>query len=115
MAAEQIRAEEVVRKIVADPEALAALRRALGAEAPAYTVATLARVLGVSERVVRNAIWRGELAAVRRGSRWVIAAVAVEAWAHGGRAPTRQRRTAQRRQGLADTFAQIDRRAGGRT
>lgn len=114
MAAEPIRAEEVVRLIAADPGALDALRRALGSDAPAYTVATLAAVLGVSQRVVRNAIWRGELEAVRRGSRWVIAADAVEAWAHGGQLVPHRRRTAQHRQPLADTFAQVDRQAGGR-
>ena len=49
---------------------------------PVYTVASLAEALGVSAKVVRGAIARGELDAVKRGGRWIIPAEAVDAWAH---------------------------------
>jgi Helix-turn-helix domain len=39
---------------------------------PAYTVASLAAELGVSQKAIRGAIARGELAAVKRGARWLI-------------------------------------------
>jgi excisionase family DNA binding protein len=47
----------------------------------AYTVASLAAELGVSQKAVRCAIARRELRAVKRGSRWIISADAVHAWA----------------------------------
>lgn len=47
----------------------------------AYTVDTLAAELDVSARAVRAWIASGELAAVKRAGRWVIAAATVEAWA----------------------------------
>ena len=66
-------AAEFLSQIASDPDALAALRQLVGAGpdpgAPAYTVATLSTALDVSERVVRNAIARGELCAVKRGAR----------------------------------------------
>jgi len=46
----------------------------------AYTVASLAAELGVSQKTVRCAIARRELPAVKRGSRWIISADAVQAW-----------------------------------
>ena len=49
---------------------------------PVYTVASLAEALDVSAKVVRGAITRGELDAVKRGGRWIIPAEAVDAWAH---------------------------------
>jgi len=49
---------------------------------PAYTVASLADVLKVSPKVIRGAITREELDAVKRGGRWIISADAVRAWAH---------------------------------
>ena len=49
---------------------------------PVYTVASLAEGVGVSAKVVRGAIARGELDAVMRGGRWIIPAEAVDAWAH---------------------------------
>lgn len=55
----------------------------------AYTVASLAAELGVSQKTIRCAIARRELAAVKRGSRWIISADAVQAWAS---APEVQRR-----------------------
>ena len=47
----------------------------------AYTVASLAIELGVSQKAIRCAIARGELSAVKRGSRWIISANAVQTWA----------------------------------
>ncbi len=46
----------------------------------AYTVATLASEIGLSHRAVRGAVERGELAAVKRGGRWLVSAEAVAAW-----------------------------------
>ena len=54
----------------------------------AYTVHSLAADLGVSRKAVRGAIARGELRAVKRGSRWIIPADAVSEWA----TPSRPRR-----------------------
>jgi len=47
----------------------------------AYTVSSLAADLGVSQKTIRCAIARGELGAVKRGSRWIISEDAVHAWA----------------------------------
>ncbi|WP_272474838.1 helix-turn-helix domain-containing protein [Baekduia alba] len=104
---------ELLSQIAGDPEALAALRRLVGAGSgrgtPAYTVATLAATLGVTERVVRNARSRGELRAVKRGSRWYIATDAVDEWTHEAADVSRTtRRFARDRSPLATTFAQID-------
>lgn len=63
----------------------------------AYTVATLANELDVSQKAIRCAIARRELAAVKRGSRWIIPADAVRAWST---APARPRKT-RRSCGLA--------------
>ena len=106
-------AAELLSQIASDPDALAALRRLVGPGsdrgAPAYTVATLAAALEVTERVVRNAIARGELRAVKRGSRWYIASDAVEAWTHPAvDVPRATRRFAPNRSPLTTTFAQID-------
>ena len=65
----------------------------------AYTVASLAAALGVSPRAVRGAITRGELAAVKRGGRWIISADAVRAWAQQDGVA---RRTPARRPGPSD-------------
>lgn len=46
----------------------------------AYTVHSLAAELDVSPKTIRCAIARGELAAVKRGSRWIISADAVAEW-----------------------------------
>jgi excisionase family DNA binding protein len=109
---EPLSAAEILEQIASDPSVLAALRAILGAsrrpEVPAYTVATLAATLGVTERVVRNAIGRGELAAVKRGARWLISPDAVDAWAHGdGNVSRKTRRFAQSRQPLTSAFAQM--------
>lgn len=47
----------------------------------AYTVASLAAELGVSDKAIRCAITRHELRGVKRGSRWIISADAVDEWA----------------------------------
>ncbi len=47
----------------------------------AYTVASLAAELGLSQKAIRCAISRRELPAVKRGSRWIIPSDAVRAWA----------------------------------
>lgn len=47
----------------------------------AYIVASLAAELGVSRKAIRCAIARHELPAAKRGSRWIISADAVDAWA----------------------------------
>ena len=73
----------LIAALLADRSALEALRRLVapedcGADAPAplaYTANTLAAELGVSPRTIRNAITRGELAAVKRGGRWIPAAL----------------------------------------
>jgi excisionase family DNA binding protein len=109
-------AAKLLSQIASDPDALAALRRLVGAgtdrAAPAYTVATLAAALEVTERVVRNAIARGKLRAVKRGARWYIATDAVEAWTHSGADVSRATaRFLRNRSPLATTFAQIDDRA----
>ena len=66
--------------------------------AAAYTVNTLAAELGVSQRVIRDAIGRGQLKAVRSGRRYIISAEAVGRWASpppqaSTRPGTRQRPT----------------------
>jgi excisionase family DNA binding protein len=106
-------AADLLSHIASDPDALAALRQLVGRgtdrTTPAYTVATLAATLGVTERVVRNAIGRGELRAVKRGARWYIPTDAVEAWTHPATDLSRTtRRFARNRSPLATTFAQID-------
>lgn len=42
-------------------------------EPVAFTIATLATELDVTEKTIRGAIHRGELPAVRRGTRYLIA------------------------------------------
>jgi excisionase family DNA binding protein len=46
----------------------------------AYTVASLATELGISQKAIRCAIARHELVAVKRGARWLISADAVREW-----------------------------------
>jgi excisionase family DNA binding protein len=59
----------------------------------AYTVASLAAQLGVSQKTIRSAISRRELAAVKRGARWLISAESVREWATPSDARPRSRRT----------------------
>jgi excisionase family DNA binding protein len=59
----------------------------------AYTVASLAAELGVSQKTIRSAIARRELTAVKRGARWVISAESVREWATPSHASPRPRRT----------------------
>jgi len=78
-----------------------------------YTIASLAADLGVSAKTVRGAVHRGELPAVRRGSRYVIAADAAQAWiaaSTAGPAVRRSRARGGQRRGrpLAEAFARID-------
>jgi excisionase family DNA binding protein len=81
----------VVEALAADPAASARLHALLAtqptdpppADPPAYTVDSLAAALNVTARVIRNAIARGELAAVKRGRRWIISGGAVRAWTAG--------------------------------
>jgi excisionase family DNA binding protein len=58
----------------------------------AYTVASLAAELGVSQKAIRCAIERHELSAVKRGARWIISAEAVHTWAT---APEPRRKTSR--------------------
>lgn len=51
----------------------------------AYTTSSLAAELRRSERSIRAAIGRGELAAVKRGRGWLISAQAVADWTQGPR------------------------------
>ena len=116
-------ARALLAALLADPESLRLLSTALAAVAEtepearpaAYTVEGLAKAIDVSPRVVRNAITRGELRAVKRGGRWLIAPDAVDARTHDT-APTasvritRPRSAPQRRrQPLHDALARLER------
>jgi excisionase family DNA binding protein len=82
-------ASALVELLASSPVAVARLRELVdvGPEAvtsqepPAYTVASLAAALGVSPRVIRGAITRGELHAAKRGGRWIVSVAAVRRWA----------------------------------
>ena len=100
-------ARALVAELADDPAALAHLRELLRANADdhqeperasraAFTVATLATELGVSPKVVRGAIHRGELPAAKRGRCYVIAGEAVAAWATPAAAPAKRRQTPRR-------------------
>ena len=100
----------LLEAVAVDPVALARLRELVGPPPPAdprpiaFTVASLAEALHVSARVVRGAIARGELAAVKRGGRYVIAAAAVDDWANAaddGRRAARGRRHGPLRSAIA--------------
>jgi hypothetical protein len=67
VAAELGLAQEVLALIASEPDVLEELRRSIGAP-PAYTVATLAAALSVSERVIRNRDrpWRADRSQARR-------------------------------------------------
>jgi len=78
-------------ELARDPEAVERLRALVAptttsSSAPAYTVAQLAHETGLSAKAIRGAIVRGELEAVKRGTRWIVSADAVAAWAKADRA-----------------------------
>jgi excisionase family DNA binding protein len=77
----------------------------------AYTVASLAGELGLSERVIRAAIHRGELDAAKRGRTYLITRDAVEAWAAPGadrqRGRERSSRERAHRPVMASALARI--------
>lgn len=91
------------------------------AEPVAFTVVTLAAEVDLSPKVIRGAIQRGELQAVRRGARddgtggrFLISADAVRAWATpehlaASRAPARRSRVAaELRRPLRTALADLD-------
>lgn len=57
----------------------------------AYTVASLAAELGISQKAIRCAIARHELVAVKRGARWLISADAVREWVSPAQQRTKRR------------------------
>lgn len=77
-----------------------------------YSVRSLAAELGVSDRAIRGAIHRGELAAVKRGRRYVIPGAAVAAWSEAT-TPARGHRAgrAVRRSVMADALDRATRAA----
>jgi len=93
----------LIAALLADRGALDELRRLVATEksrpeaaAPQiYTANTLATALGVSPKTIRNAIARGELAAVKRGGRWIVSAGAVDAWAGADGGELRRRSRAR--------------------
>ena len=99
---EEVLAAALIELLAASPAAMARLLELLESQrpiprdtgTPAYTVGSLAELLRVSPKVVRGAISRGELAAVKRGGRWIISADAVSRWAQLDDAarPVRRRR-----------------------
>jgi excisionase family DNA binding protein len=100
----------LIEAVAADPVAIARLRELIvtppdpNPRPIAYTVASLAEALHVSPRVVRGAIARGELAAIKRGGRYIIAAGAVDDWVNAaadGRRVTRGRRQGPLRAAIA--------------
>jgi excisionase family DNA binding protein len=78
----------------------------------AYTVASLAGELGLSERAVRAAIHRGELHAAKRGRTYLITRGAVEAWAAPSVDRQRGRERSSRERGhrpvMASALARLD-------
>lgn len=102
-------AEEVVELLAACPSALARLGQLLRVSPAAYTVDSLAQAVGVSAKAVRNAISRGELAAVKRGGRWIISAEAVERWSTPQHVARFVRASRRPRQGpLADALSRLE-------
>lgn len=82
-------AAALIAALEADDAAVGRLRALIAAEShrpggpepPAYTVDSLAASLDISPKAIRNAVARGELAAVKRAGRWIISPEAVAAWA----------------------------------
>jgi len=67
-------------------------------------------MLGVSPRVVRNAIARHELDAVKRGARWLIPADAVQRWTHDqpSEGSRRRPRSSEGRRPLSEALGRLD-------
>lgn len=82
----------------------------LGERPAAYTVESLAAAVGLSPKSVRNAIARGDLAAVKRGGRWIVSSAAAERWSE----PEADQRYSKRgrrpsREPMADALARFTR------
>ena len=101
---EQALAAALIELLASSPSAMARLVELLEDRGlihtepttPVYTVASLAEALGVSPRWCAAPSRRGELAAVKRGGRWIIPAEAVRrvgAIAGGSRPSTRVRQS----------------------
>jgi excisionase family DNA binding protein len=107
----------LIEAVAVDPVARARLRELVAPPPPAdprpiaFTVVSLSEALHVSARVVRGAIARGELAAVKRGGRYIIAASAVDDWVNASR--DRPRSASGRPRGpLRAAIARLDEPAG---
>jgi hypothetical protein len=92
------------------PALVARLRELLGERPAAYTVESLAAAVGISPKAVRNAIARGDLAAVKRGGRWIVSAAAADRWSEPG-ADQRYSKRGMRASGepMADALARFTR------
>jgi len=115
-------AQALLAALLSDSDCLRRLAQAVSdvdasaahARPPAYTVEGLAETIAVSPRAVRNAITRGELQAVKRGGRWLIAQDAVDAWTHARRLPGPTRlphghgKPARRRNPLHEALARLE-------
>lgn len=97
---------ELVKAVLASPEAVGLLREALGANQPqdaqplAYTVSSLAEATGLSPKAVRGAIRRGELPANRRGDEsgpYLIEGEGAREWVRAGRRGDARQGTGSRR------------------
>ena len=109
---DRVEAEQLVEVLASSPVAVARLRELLVTSEPAvaYTVGSLARATGVTPKMVRNAIVRGELAAVKRGGRWLISAEAAHRWVSPERGARFVRRSRHRRaRPLAEALGRVER------
>jgi hypothetical protein len=109
---QRVEAEQLVEILASSPWAVARLHELLGTSEPtvAYTVGSLAAAVGLTPKAVRNAIVRGELAAVKRAGRWIISADAVHRWVTPERGARFVRRSRHRRaRPLADALGRVER------
>jgi hypothetical protein len=90
------------------PTAIERLRELLGGRPAAYTVESLAAAVGLSPKAGRNAIARGDLAAVKRGGRWIVSGAAADRWSEpeGSQRFSRKRERAPRSP-MADALARF--------